>query len=183
LIWSHKNYPNKSKFVYGWMIMATDQAMQRALAPLVAAMQKKDYETAIPGLKDYLSTYPGHEIATGLLAAAYFQLGLPQRARELYEQLLARFPTNALARFQLGLLHLSQDPQAALDVWQPLLGREEDFMAHFHAALAHLQLRETDRALPLLEHAGKYMPATHPLWAQLQHLRSTAAQAAADRQA
>lgn len=155
--------------------MAMGRDDKAELAPLVAAVRRADFDTAIAGLKTYLERYPGHEVALGMLAAAYFQIGLKDRAQPLYEELLHGHPNNALARFQLGLLHLTDDPRIALEIWDPLLRVEEEFMAHFHAALAHLQLRQADQARPLLEHAGRYMPGGHPLQAQLQELRASVA--------
>lgn len=155
--------------------MAMGRDDKAELAPLVEAMRRADFDSAIAGLKTYLERYPGHEVALGMFAAAYFQIGLKDRAQPLYEELLRHHPENALARFQLGLLHLANDPGTALEIWDPLLQVEEEFMAHFHAALAHLQLRQAERALPLLEHAGRYMPGGHPLQAQLQELRASIA--------
>lgn len=151
---------------------AAEQPDRAELAALVEALRRNEYGLAIVGLKDFLATHPHHEIATGLLAAAYFQTGMREQARTLYEQLLARYPGNALARFQLGILRLTDAPREALAVLSPLLEVEEDFMAHFHSALAHLQLGEPHAAGPLLDRAARYMPPGHPLREQLERLRA-----------
>lgn len=148
------------------------ESLRAELAPLVDAVRRADYGSAIAGLNGFLAAHPEHEVATGLLAAVYFQLGMHDRARVLYEQLVAKHPANALARFQLGVLRLSDNPREALALWQPLLDVKEEFMAHFHSALAHLQLQDLAAAKPLLDHAAIYMPQSHPLRQQLEHLRS-----------
>lgn len=151
----------------------SQQRAQPEFAALVEAVRRGDYDFAIRGLKGFIEVHPGHEVATGLLAASYFQIGMPDRASELYRELLAVYPTNALARFQLGLIYLNSNPHEALNLWRPLLAAEHEFMAHFHSALAHWQLDERDAARPLLEHAAKYMPESHPLRAQLNQMRSS----------
>lgn len=154
---------------------SAEQSIKEALAPLIEAVRAGNYDVAIAGLKAILQAHPGHEIATGLLAASYFQIGLRDQARVLYEQLVAEHPANALARFQLGLLRSSDDPRAALSIWEPLLEADEEFMAHFHSALAHIQLGDPAAAEALLEHAARYMPASHPLREQLNQLRESLA--------
>jgi len=151
----------------------TEQRAQPEFAALVEAVRRGDYDFAILGLKGFIAAHPDHEIAMGLLAASYFQIGMTDRAAALYRKLLAVHPHNALARFQLGLTCLNSNPREALDLWQPLLTAEHEFMAHFHSALAHWQLGERDSAKPLLEQAAKYMPESHPLRGQLNAMRSS----------
>lgn len=143
------------------------------LAPLVEAVRRADYAFAIEQLKAFLDSHPDHEIAAGLLAASYFQLGMHERARTLYERLLVVHPENALVRFQLGLLRSSDDPREALGLWAPLLSAPGEFMAHFHSALACLQLNDKAAAKRLLERAALHMPQSHPLRAQLDQLLAT----------
>lgn len=143
------------------------------LAALVETVKRGDYGVALIGLKQFLERHPDHEIAMGLLAACYFQIGMLDEARSLYRQLLQMHPQNALARFQLGMTCLDGEPREALSIWQPLLQVDREFMAHFHAALAHMKLDEDRQAEALLEHAARYMPESHPLRGQLDHLRSS----------
>lgn len=78
---------------------------------------------------------------------------------------------NPLARFQLGMAHLSSGAaETALETWEPLLDQEEDFMAHFHSALALLQLGRREQAETLLMHASQTMPVSHPLYPKLLEL-------------
>lgn len=152
--------------------MSTDESMRLALQRLIDQVRAGQYDQAIEGLKRFLEQYPQHEVAMGLLGAAYFQIGLPARARECYEQVLELNPQNALARFQMGMLQFSQaELQAALATWAPLLSDSHDFMAHFHSALACLELGDTARASALVEGAARSMPVGHPLFAQLESIR------------
>jgi tetratricopeptide (TPR) repeat protein len=154
-------------------VVSLEQSARDQLAQLTQAVRDGRYDAAIGGLKKFLEVHREHEVATGLLAAAYFEIGMVAEARALYERLLEAHPGNPLARLQLGLACLGTDARRALEVWQPLLEVEEEFLAHFHAALAHLQLGDRSAARALLEHAAKYMPAEHPLRPQLDQLRST----------
>jgi tetratricopeptide (TPR) repeat protein len=147
--------------------MADDQ-IRSDLRPLIDAMKAEQYDVAVEGLKKFLTLYPDHEVGTGLLASAYFQIGLVDRAQPLYERLVATYPLNALARFQLGMLRFTQrEFRQAIEIWQPLLGAEDEFMAHFHSALAYLQLGETAAARPLLQRAAQTVPLNHPLAPQI----------------
>jgi Flp pilus assembly protein TadD len=96
------------------MAMETGELSQKQqLAALIEALKSGDYAAAISGLKDFLALHPRHEIALGLLAAAYAEIGMRNAASALYQQLLEAHPRNMLARLQLGLLMLSDDPQVA----------------------------------------------------------------------
>lgn len=154
-------------------MQTADTQLRAELTPLVEAMKAQKFDVAISGLKGFLQKYPEHEIASGLLASAYFQLGMIDKAQSVYQGLLDKHPGNALARFQLGMVHFSKKRyEDALDTWAPLLEIDTDFMGHFHSALAHLQLGRQEVAKPLLERAAMVMPSEHPLFAQLQQLRA-----------
>lgn len=145
-----------------------DEQIRADLRPLIDAMKAGQFDAAVEGLKNFLATYPDHEVGTGLLASAYFQIGLVDKAQPLYERLVATCPQNALARFQLGMLYFTQQEfRQAITTWQPLLSTEDEFMAHFHSALAHVQLGEISAARPLLERAAKTVPLNHPLAPQV----------------
>lgn len=89
----------------------------------------------------------------------------------MYETLLQVNAVNPLARFQLGMAHLSSGAaETALETWEPLLDQEEDFMAHFHSALALLQLDRREQAEAMLMHASRAMPVSHPLYPKLLEL-------------
>lgn len=141
------------------------------LARASQTVKNGDFETAIVQLKGLLMEYPRHELATGMLAAIYLQIGMHQKASNCYRKLLALNPENPLARFQLGMTRLGQGmPAEAIDTWQPLLGIEGEFMAHFHSGLALLQLERRDEAHAMLVQAGQTMPGDHPLYPELVRL-------------
>jgi predicted Zn-dependent protease len=79
-------------------------ALRAALEPLVDALRAGHYPAAVEGLKCLLAEHPDNEVVAGLLGAAYFQIGLPDRAQALFERVLQINPDNALARTQLTLL-------------------------------------------------------------------------------
>lgn len=154
--------------------MTTESATRDALHALqqaTDAAQQGDYESAVVLLKSLLADHPGHPIATGMLGAIYLQIGMHQKASRAFRRLLDDDPANPLARFQLGMTRMAQGlPGEAVDTWQPLLDADGEFMANFHSALALLQLRQPDRARPLLEKAGVHMPVEHPLYPELARL-------------
>jgi len=152
--------------------MMSANSLAHSLQPLIEALKQRHFDRAILGLKQFLSSHPDHELALGMLASAYVEIGMREAAQERYERLLEKYPGNTLARFQLGLLHLDTQPAQALSVWEPLLAVEQEFMAHFHSALANVQLGNLPAARPLLEHAARYMPPDHPLRDQLVQLRA-----------
>jgi tetratricopeptide (TPR) repeat protein len=146
--------------------------VQEALGAAAACVTRGDFEAALSQLKALLALDPRHELATGMLAGLYAELKMPDRARHYYEQVLRLNPANALARFQLGLLQFeSGQPQEALETWQPAVANTEDYLTHFHCALALLELERRDEARRLLERAGQYMPRDHLLYPQLELLR------------
>jgi Tfp pilus assembly protein PilF len=117
----------------------------------------------------------GHnEVANGLMAAIYAELKLPALAADYYGRVLSIHPQNALARFQLGLLQLqTNEPEAALATWHDCLENPDDYLAHFHSAVALLQLQRADEARSLLAVAAARMPPEHSLHSSLQSLLST----------
>lgn len=144
-----------------------EQQLRRA----TACAKERDFEGAITGLKAILAVEPGSEIATGMLAAVYAELGMPQRATEYYQRVLALNPDNALARFQLGVLQLNAGrTREALETWEPSLADQSDFAAHYYSGLALLQLEKADEARTLLQKAHQRMPHDHALYPSLKEL-------------
>ena len=140
-----------------------------------ATKQVKENELgdAIETLKAILEEDAEHEVATGMLAAVYLQIGRIEAAITLYNKLLDISPDNPLARFQLGLARLNNgEPSQALETWQPMLEMKDEFMAHFHSALAQIELRHPEEAMQLLNKAGESMPIGHPLYPQLIDLQN-----------
>ena len=147
-------------------------ASKEALGAAAACVRRGDFEAALAQLKALLALDPRHELATGMLAGLYAQLNMPERAQHYYEQVLRLNPANDLARFQLGLLQFeSGQPQEALETWKPEVAKPQDYVIHFHCALAHLKLKRRDEAAKLLERAAQYMPRDHLLYPQLERLR------------
>ena len=133
--------------------------------------KKGHYDEAIVNLKALLNNHTGDEVATGLLAAIYMQIGMDERAIELYDSILVDNPNNPLVRFQKGMAHLRNgSPEDALSTWEPLLSNDEDFMTQFHAGAAFLQINDTERAKDSLQKAKKNIPANHPLAIEVENL-------------
>lgn len=150
--------------------MSRDSVMER-LGKATQDAKDGNLDDAVTTLKQILHDQPNHEIALGMLAAIYLQIGMQEAAIERFEALLAAHPNNPLARFQLGMAMLGLDrAQEALDAWRPLLDDESDFMAHFHSSLALIQLGRHAEALPLLARAAQRMPPSHPLYAKALEL-------------
>jgi tetratricopeptide (TPR) repeat protein len=153
--------------------MAGVDATGKDLERLVGLVRGRRYAAAIDGLKQFLAEFPDNEVAAGLLGATYFEIGLPDQALLHYRRVIELNADNALARFQIGMVHLSRgEHRAALEAWAPLTTDPREFMAHFHSALAYLELGDAARAREMLEEAGKNMPVGHPLFAQLKALRA-----------
>jgi tetratricopeptide (TPR) repeat protein len=139
---------------------------------LAAACAKRgDLEGAMVHLKEVLRVEPDHEIANGMLGGIYAELKMPERATACYEHVLAANPRNVLARFQLGLLQLSNGrPQDAVETLRPNLSDDREFLAHFYSGIALLELKKNDAARVLLLEAAKRMPTDHQLYPRLRDL-------------
>lgn len=150
--------------------MTRSSVMQR-LGKATQDAKDGNLDEAVTTLKQILRDEPRHEIALGMLAATYLQIGMHEAAIERFQALLEAHPKNPLARFQLGMGMLGLDrPEEALDAWRPLLDDASDFMGHFHSALALIQLERPADAMPLLERAIQRMPPSHPLYAKALEL-------------
>jgi tetratricopeptide (TPR) repeat protein len=79
-----------------------------------AAMDKNDYEAAIPPLQKFLAEQPDVAYAHFQLAYAYTALKRPTEARAEYERCIALDAKMAEAQLNLGILLLNADPQAAI---------------------------------------------------------------------
>jgi tetratricopeptide (TPR) repeat protein len=143
------------------------------LADATEQVKEGNLEKAISSLKTILDNRPDHEIALGLLASIYLQIGMNEQAIKYYQALLNVNPDNPLARFQLGMAQLATgQPELALETWEPMLKLKNEFMANFHSALALLQLNRPQEALNQLLDAGRHMPSSHPLYPQLLELHA-----------
>lgn len=150
-----------------------DKPLQPQLTEATDQIKAGNLASAISTLKAILNHHPGHEISLGMLASIYLQIGMHEQAIEHFDALLTTSPGNPLARFQMGMAKLSQgQPEAALDTWEPMLTLENEFMAHFHSALALMQLGRNQEALERLIHSSRHMPSSHPLYPQLLDLHT-----------
>lgn len=75
-------------------------------------------ETALAFLRDWMDRHPGDQVAGLALAEGYFSARQWDRARALYEQVLARTPDNAVLLNNLAFIYLRQDDPRALDYAQ-----------------------------------------------------------------
>ena len=145
-----------------------DTLLKQNLAEATEYAKNKEYDKAILSLKQLLDKDQEHEIAMGMLAAIYLQIGMHERAENFYRQLLQINPGNPLARFQLGMSKFNQGAiEQALLTWEPMLDLENEFMAHYYSGLALLHLDEKDKAMRMFEHARRHVPDSHPLYTQL----------------
>lgn len=135
-------------------------------------IKRNDYKAAILTLKTLLDSDPKHEIALGMLASTYLQIGMHQQAIDLYERLLDERP-NLLAQAQLGIAYAqTSQAQKALETLEPTLGLEGEFVAHFYVAQSLMQLHRFDEAKEKLAIAAQRMPSSHPLFANLMELEN-----------
>ena len=80
-----------------------------------AALDKNDYEAAIPPLQKFIAEKPDVAFAHFQLAYAYTALKRPDDARQEYERSIALDPKMAEAQLNLGVLLLEKQPAEAVD--------------------------------------------------------------------
>jgi Flp pilus assembly protein TadD len=78
-----------------------------------AALDKNEYEAAIPPLQKFIAEKPDVAYAHFQLAYAYTALKRPEEARAEYEKCVSLDPKMAEAQLNLGILLLEKDPAAA----------------------------------------------------------------------
>jgi tetratricopeptide (TPR) repeat protein len=112
---------------------SNDSDIETALRAAVEAMRQDNVEAGILALKTILNLAPRHELANGMLASIYAQLGMRDAAVSKYQTTLAINPANHLARFQLGTLQLDAgQPSEALQTLEPLLTLAQAAMPQDH---------------------------------------------------
>ena len=79
-----------------------------------AALDKNDYEAAIPPLQKFIAEKPDVAFAHFQLAYAYTALKRPDDARQEYERSIALDPKMPAAQLNLGVLLLERQPAAAV---------------------------------------------------------------------
>ncbi|WP_237057185.1 tetratricopeptide repeat protein [Microbulbifer sediminum] len=148
-----------------------DSEQRQRLKPILELMKAENYESAIPLLKEFVGEFPANEVALGMLAAAYQQLGMTDSSRELFQQILAQNERNALARFHLGMTYFQERSWTeALKIWEPLVDSGEDFAATFYSGICQANLGNKNLAIELLKASGHNMPRNHPLFQQLEKI-------------
>ncbi|HSW06374.1 tetratricopeptide repeat protein [Aquabacterium sp.] len=117
-----------------------------------AAMQRDDDASAVVYLKEAADRPDASAQALFLLGSLYAQLRMADAGIETITRALALDPGYTLARFQLGMLHLtSGDADAALVVWEPLRQlAEDDAFRVWRQGLEHLIRDEFDAAIGCL---------------------------------
>ena len=96
----------------------TTQKLRNPLNDLLdeaqAALDKNDYEAAIPPLQKFIAEKPDVAFAHFQLAYAYTALKRPDDARQEYERSIALDPKMPEAQLNLGVLLLERQPAAAV---------------------------------------------------------------------
>ena len=96
----------------------TTQKLRNPLNDLLdeaqAALDKNDYEAAIPPLQKFIAEKPDVAFAHFQLAYAYTALKRPDDARQEYERSIALDPKMAESQLNLGVLLLERQPAAAV---------------------------------------------------------------------
>lgn len=119
---------------------------------VLRAMAADRHDEVISLLKRMVSAFPANANAHYLLGAEHAQIGLYDRALADFAEALRLEPRLAIARFQLGLLHLTLGHTAeAESVWSPLDElATDDPLRLFKSALVHLihdELKECAQGL------------------------------------
>ncbi|MBI2956159.1 MAG: tetratricopeptide repeat protein [Acidobacteria bacterium] len=139
---------------------ASDARAQAALAGAQEALERKDYDTAIAVLENFLFDHPGHVEALFNLAYAYSLAGRTADAMDMYRQTLEVDPKLVPARINLGLLLLNknQPEEAAAEFRQVLEIEPEHYRAQLYAATALERNGKKDEAIAHYERAAKLKP-------------------------
>lgn len=100
---------------------STNKKQQKIISLLQSAVEHskaQDIEKALNTLKELLEIDPSHELGKGMLAGHYAQLGLTDKAKTLFRELLNEHPANTLAAFQLGYMYYQEnDFDNAISYW------------------------------------------------------------------
>lgn len=121
------------------------------LALALEATRRGDSGHAMAYLKEACTRGDASAQAHFLLGSEYAQIGLTDQACEHFQRALDLNVEFSLARFQLGLLHLTNGrPQEAVHTWAPLSALGSDHpLESFRAGMQHL-IR--DEFVPCLQH-------------------------------
>ncbi|WP_457447665.1 tetratricopeptide repeat protein [Roseateles sp. P5_E4] len=125
------------------------------LALALDASRRDDAGHALVYLKEAASRADASVEALFMLGSEYAQLGLAAEAKAAMARAVEQGADFPLARFQLGMLHMtSGEVDAAKAVWAPLalLGEShpQAYLAAFHRGMLHLAADEFDQAVQAL---------------------------------
>jgi Flp pilus assembly protein TadD len=101
-------------------------SLSELLARGYAALQKKDYETAVQLFRQYLAAKPDDATAHFQLGYAYTALERWPEAQAEYEKAVALDPKMLEAQLNLGLVLLPRDPAAAVAPFQKAVALAPD---------------------------------------------------------
>lgn len=148
-------------------------SVEREIGLAASAVRAGDSGEALTHLKTALLTEPDNELALGMSASIYAELGMDDRACDTFRKVLTINPANALAQFQLGLIEFRRGALTqALEIWQTPEPASNDFMLRFYSGLALAQLGRSEEAHALFIEASKHVPNDHPIRPELQSLLS-----------
>ncbi|WP_346837620.1 tetratricopeptide repeat protein [Microbulbifer sp. SAOS-129_SWC] len=151
----------------------SEHEQRQRLKPIVAMVQEQKFEQAVSLLKEYLLEFPQNEVALGMLASTYQQLGMSGDARDNFRKILSFNEENALARFQLGMTYFQEKNWSqALAEWQSLIESGTEYASLFYGAMCHLNMGDQESAVKYFKMSAKLMPKSHPLYGSLQDIAS-----------
>ncbi len=140
------------------------------LSSAVAHVKAGNLDEAMAALKNLLDRDPENEVALGLLAAIWCDLGLHGRGAEGFRKLLGRNPDNPLTRIQLGLAQRAAGQRdLALATWQPGVEAKE-VAALYWSGLVHYENGAPDEAREMLARAAEVTGPNHPLYPAVREL-------------
>jgi len=125
------------------------------LALTLDASRRGDTGHALAYLKEAATRPDASAQGLFMLGSEYAQIGLMTEAKVAMSRAVTLGPDFPIARFQLGMLHVtSGDTAQAKAVWAPLatLGEShsQGYLADFHRGMLHLVADEFDAALAAL---------------------------------
>lgn len=125
------------------------------LALALEASRRDDAGHALAYLKEASIRADASPQALFMLGSEYAQLGMMDEAKASMERAVEVGPQLAIARFQLGMLHVtSGDVDAARAAWAPLSMLAADhpqaYLETFHRGMLHLVVDEFDAAIAAL---------------------------------
>jgi tetratricopeptide (TPR) repeat protein len=144
--------------------------VRELLSSALAHVKAGDLDEAMAALKDLLDRDPENEVALGLLAALWCDLGMHERGAEGFGKLLGRNPGNPLTRIQLGLSQRAAGRRdLALATWKPAVEADE-VAALYWSGLVHYENGALDEARRVLARAAAVTGPDHPFYPAVQRL-------------